>query len=377
MIDLIRFFGYDPENSQEQSDLMEWVTSRVSQMDIDAWHYFSYRSRQGPEFYFVKESGKESFSFNIHLHGFNDQQLVLTDWLPDPEAPMDGLIKARTNSGEAVFYESKQAGKEDQPEWRENMPLVFKPPNFHWYDHLKLPALARVQLAAFPIEIELYHHGYRFPVSEENKDLLRYFASPVGVSLVANNIYHPILEFGGNITAVSSYSNELRGRLMHILTVQTLGLTMDVLIPASAAAQTPIPGMSVRATCWLTGRIKEIFPLGADEKSLSWVFLMQTRVAGAMYHDLGEKKYALGFWDYIELRREPDNPHDPRAVALLTAEGEKLGYIPRDRNQEIAALLDRGEQMHARLIFKFLNGSNQEYIVRVYTRGSILLSGKN
>jgi hypothetical protein len=64
-------------------------------------------------------------------------------------------------------------------------------------------------------------------------------------------------------------------------------------------------------------------------------------------------------------------------VALLTAEGEKLGYIPRDRNQEIAALLDRGEQMHARLIFKFLNGSNQEYIVRVYTRGSILLSGKN
>ena len=86
MIDLIRFFGYDPENSQEQSDLMEWVTSRVSQMDIDAWHYFSYRSRQGPEFYFVKESGKESFSFNIHLHGFTDQQLVLTDWLPDPEA---------------------------------------------------------------------------------------------------------------------------------------------------------------------------------------------------------------------------------------------------------------------------------------------------
>ena len=75
----------------------------------------------------------------------------------------------------------------------------------------------------------------------------------------------------------------------------------------------------------------------------------------------------------IRDRREPENEHDPRAVAILTPDGDMLGYIPRISNQRIAALLDAGEKAHARLIFKSLQGSSQEYIFRVYTRGSIRL----
>ncbi len=374
MFDLIRFLGYNPENSEEQSKLIDWVSSRLSQLDIDGWEYYSYRSKRGPEFYFAKEREKEPFSFNIHHHGFHDQVMILTDRLPDPEAPMDGLIKAKTNSGETIFFEGTRAGGEDQPEWRENMPMVFKPPNYHWYDRLKLPARARVQLAAFPLKVELFPRGYRFPVADkEHEGLLRYYASPVGIHLLSQNMYHPILEFGGVIMEVISYNNEFSNRLMHLATVQTLGLTMDVLIPDSATDFAPAPGMSVSATSWISGRIKEVFPAEPNDADPSWVFLMQTRIAGTMYHDLGEKSIALGFWDYVELRREPENPYDARAVALLTVEGEKLGYIPRDRNQEIAALLDRGEQMHGRLIYKFLKYPSQEYIIRVYTRNSIRL----
>ena len=32
----------------------------------------------------------------------------------------------------------------------------------------------------------------------------------------------------------------------------------------------------------------------------------------------------------MTLRPEPDNPHDPHAVAVLLASGEPVGYVPRD-----------------------------------------------
>ena len=40
----------------------------------------------------------------------------------------------------------------------------------------------------------------------------------------------------------------------------------------------------------------------------------------------------------LTLRAEPDNPHDPHAVAVLLASGEPVGYVPRD----IAPRIDDG-----------------------------------
>lgn len=51
---------------------------------------------------------------------------------------------------------------------------------------------------------------------------------------------------------------------------------------------------------------------------------METYIAGAQYHDGVE---GAGFIGYT--RREPDNPHDPRAVAIYDNEHRHVGYIPR------------------------------------------------
>jgi hypothetical protein len=32
----------------------------------------------------------------------------------------------------------------------------------------------------------------------------------------------------------------------------------------------------------------------------------------------------------LSLRPEPDNPHDPNAVAVLLSSGERVGYVPRE-----------------------------------------------
>lgn len=46
----------------------------------------------------------------------------------------------------------------------------------------------------------------------------------------------------------------------------------------------------------------------------------------------------------MDLVREPENPHDPLAVALRWR-GERIGYVPRRHNAEIARRLDAREAL--------------------------------
>jgi HIRAN domain len=45
----------------------------------------------------------------------------------------------------------------------------------------------------------------------------------------------------------------------------------------------------------------------------------------------------------LELKRDPDNPHDPSAIAVHAAGGEQVGWVPREIAAELAPALDAGE----------------------------------
>ena len=65
--------------------------------------------------------------------------------------------------------------------------------------------------------------------------------------------------------------------------------------------------------------------------------LLVTHVAGAIHRPeaLASDDAAPG--RPLTLRAEPSNPHDPNAVAVLTAAGETLGYVPRELNARVDA----------------------------------------
>ncbi len=73
-----------------------------------------------------------------------------------------------------------------------------------------------------------------------------------------------------------------------------------------------------------------------------WIELTTLRVAGLQYGELAEH----AFLDYEELIavREPDNPHDPCAVALYKG-NERVGYIPRTDSRVMASLLDSDHRL--------------------------------
>ena len=78
------------------------------------------------------------------------------------------------------------------------------------------------------------------------------------------------------------------------------------------------------------------------------LLVQSSPLAGFRYHAAAEVWQELRVGDPLELRREPDNPHDANAVSVCWR-GRKLGYLPRRENAAAAWGLDRGQALRARI----------------------------
>lgn len=78
------------------------------------------------------------------------------------------------------------------------------------------------------------------------------------------------------------------------------------------------------------------------------IVLQDSPLAGFQYH-AGKRLWPqMRVGDALVLVREPDNPHDVRAVRVEW-QGHKIGYVPRRENSDVARLLDRGQILAARI----------------------------
>ncbi len=76
--------------------------------------------------------------------------------------------------------------------------------------------------------------------------------------------------------------------------------------------------------------------------------LYSANVAGAAAHH-GEALQSAGAapGSALTLRRDPANAHDANAIAVLTAGGATLGFVPRELAAELAPELDTGTEWGA------------------------------
>lgn len=75
--------------------------------------------------------------------------------------------------------------------------------------------------------------------------------------------------------------------------------------------------------------------------------VLECHVAGTSYLDLEKTEPTLNKDDRFLLIRESKNEYDPFAVAIYSSKKEKLGYLPRAKNETIARLLDHGKTIFA------------------------------
>ncbi|MDP3031577.1 MAG: HIRAN domain-containing protein [Rhodocyclaceae bacterium] len=92
-----------------------------------------------------------------------------------------------------------------------------------------------------------------------------------------------------------------------------------------------------------------LFALSFTAQAQSIKLLVQSSpLAGFQYHAGATHWDSLQLGDRLTLEREPENPHDARAVRVEW-QGKQLGYLPRAENAAVAAAMDRGERVEGRI----------------------------
>ena len=90
-----------------------------------------------------------------------------------------------------------------------------------------------------------------------------------------------------------------------------------------------------------------VFSLLVQAQSIK-VLVQSSPLAGFQYYAGAVHWDEMKVGDTLTLVREPDNTHDANAVRVEW-HGEKLGYLPRKENRAVAAEMDSGGKVEARI----------------------------
>ncbi|TXG88832.1 MAG: HIRAN protein [Rhodocyclaceae bacterium] len=78
------------------------------------------------------------------------------------------------------------------------------------------------------------------------------------------------------------------------------------------------------------------------------VLVQSSPLAGSQYYALSSVWGEIRTGDKLLLKREPENRHDANAIRVEW-NGHQLGFVPRAENRALAAAMDRGEKVEARV----------------------------
>lgn len=78
------------------------------------------------------------------------------------------------------------------------------------------------------------------------------------------------------------------------------------------------------------------------------LLVQSSPLAGSQYYAVGTFWDTLKVGDRLTLVREPENRHDRNAIRVEWR-GHRLGYVPRRENGSVAAAMDAGDRLSARI----------------------------
>jgi hypothetical protein len=90
-------------------------------------------------------------------------------------------------------------------------------------------------------------------------------------------------------------------------------------------------------------------PLPLQAQVATHILLQDSPLAGFQYHAGKSLWPRMQVGDALALIREPDNPFDANAVRVEW-QGQKIGYVPRRENADVARFMDRGQTLEARIV---------------------------
>ncbi len=97
------------------------------------------------------------------------------------------------------------------------------------------------------------------------------------------------------------------------------------------------------------------------------IFLFDTNVAGTTFIEgIEELAPHLDIDEKLDFFREPDNKYDNQAIVIKTANGVKIGYVPKADNAVFARLMDAGKLLFGRISAKEQRGKWVKIDIKVF-----------
>lgn len=97
------------------------------------------------------------------------------------------------------------------------------------------------------------------------------------------------------------------------------------------------------------------------------IFLFDTHLAVTSFVEGSEElEPFVNIDDKLDFFREPDNPHDVRAIMIKNADGVKIGYVPRADNAIFSRLIDAGKLLFGKITYKEMMGKWLKIDIKVF-----------
>ena len=107
---------------------------------------------------------------------------------------------------------------------------------------------------------------------------------------------------------------------------------------------------------------------GLPKPFVQEVELLDCNIAGTTFLNLKDIEPKLKKHQLLVLKREPKNQYDDKAILILTEDGQKLGYVPQEKNEILSKLMDAGKLLFGRLDEKNWFGRWLKLDIQVYLR---------
>ncbi len=96
------------------------------------------------------------------------------------------------------------------------------------------------------------------------------------------------------------------------------------------------------------------------------VQLMRTYVAGTDFvPNIRELVVDVKEGCRLKLLREPQNPYDSNAIAVMNSDDKRIGYIPKRANESIAALMDAGKDLYCGVVSTYISSYGVDVEIKV------------
>lgn len=97
------------------------------------------------------------------------------------------------------------------------------------------------------------------------------------------------------------------------------------------------------------------------------IYLVDAHIAGTNHIDnISELEPELRAGMKLKFFREPDNEYDKLAIVVKDEKGNKLGYIPKEKNETLSRLMDAGKLIYGTIYEKEFVGSWVKITIQVY-----------